>query len=352
MLRSRALEIGWVFFCVANLAAMLLSPEQATVPFHLIWISLTLLYGLRVWPLPVTSAVLGGVLVTTTIALLPPVLTEHHWAELTEAPLMAAVFMVMVGYARRRETALARVRKSAEREREFLRDASHQLRTPITVARGHIEMILASGAPPQVRGDAEIVLDELGNLNRISDRLLLLAAAERQDFLRREEIDIEELLVHMLRRWSTAADRNWRLEADEVVVPADRERLEAALDALIENAVKATQPGHDITLASRVRDTAVILEVRDSGRGVDPEHLPHLFERFYHVTKDAGSGPRGTGLGLSIVRAVAEAHGGHVCAASTLGEGASFRLYLPTTIQDGSAGRMVAQGPQLAQSLA
>jgi signal transduction histidine kinase len=351
MPRNRAPEIGWVFFLAANLAAMVLFPHQAAIPFHFIWISLMLMYGLRVWSLPATFVTLGLVLAMTTVALLPHILAENNWFEFSESPLMAGVFLVMVGFARRREAALHAVKRASAREREFLRDASHQLRTPIAVARGHAELIVASDATVQVREDADIVLDELGSLQRISDRLLLLAAAEQHDFLSVEPVDIEDLLVHMLRRWSAAADRSWQLAVDEATVLADRERLEAALDALIENAVRVTEPGDEITLASRVGDSGVTLEVLDSGPGVDPDHLPHLFDRFYHVTGSNTSGSRGTGLGLALVRAIAEAHGGTASAQSILGRGALFRLHLPAGAADDRGDAPTTLIPQFAESV-
>ena len=104
---------------------------------------------------------------------------------MTEVPLMAAMFLAMVWHAQRRQSALDEAARAAERERELVRDLSHQLRTPITAARGHVELLLSSGLGSQERGDAEVVLDELTRLSRISDRLLLLAVVEDPAFLRK-----------------------------------------------------------------------------------------------------------------------------------------------------------------------
>ena len=121
---------------------MLAVPEWQTVPFHFIWVSLTVLYGYRLWAPRPTAALLAAVGVATAAAVVATGdLSTQRLNELAEVPLMAAMFMVMVWHARRRHEALRQVERSAEREREFVRDASHELRTPITVARGHAELI-------------------------------------------------------------------------------------------------------------------------------------------------------------------------------------------------------------------
>jgi signal transduction histidine kinase len=217
-----------------------------------------------------------------------------------------------------------------ERQREFVRDASHELRTPITVARGHAELLRATSRDPQVVRDADVVIDELARLSRVSERLLALAGAEHEDLLEIRPVDVRELVEETGRRWSASADRAWRIEALAAgEVPADGDRLRDAMDALVENAVHATDPGDVITIAGRARDGRFVLEVSDAGPGIDPEHLPRLFERFYRVDEPRTRTHGGTGLGLSIVKAIAEAHGGGVEVESDPGRGASFRLVLP-----------------------
>src|SRR4029450_13676045 len=144
-LRRHWLELAWAVFAMANLAVILLLDHWETIPFHFIWVRLTLLYGLRVWSCRTTATVLAVVMVATGLAL---AWTVTHGAErpdeLSEVPLMAAMFVAMVWHARRRQAAMEEVRRLAEsehrlreREQEFVRDASHELRTPITIARGH-----------------------------------------------------------------------------------------------------------------------------------------------------------------------------------------------------------------------
>src|SRR5439155_6800673 len=129
--------------------AMVLLPNWETIPFHFIWISLTLLYGFRVWRISVTSAVLGVVIMTTGALILSDAFSgEQLWGELFEVPLMSAMCLAMVWHARRRQEALRTVRRQAaqrasllQRQERFLHDASHELRTPVTIARGHLEVL-------------------------------------------------------------------------------------------------------------------------------------------------------------------------------------------------------------------
>src|SRR5439155_2269025 len=161
-------------------------PTWETVPFHFIWVSLTLLFGFRVWKLQPTLAVLAAVMVGTGLF----IWLDVRWGdqpldELTEVPLMAAMFLAMVWHARRRLSAMQQLERAnettarlLERERRFIQDASHELRTPITVALGHAELVHRSTDDVVVREDARVILDELTRLRRLADRLLLLAASE------------------------------------------------------------------------------------------------------------------------------------------------------------------------------
>jgi signal transduction histidine kinase len=240
-------------------------------------------------------------------------------------PLMGAMFVAMVWHARRRQAALEELRRATERERDFVRDASHELRTPITIARGHAELIRAGAVGDQLAADAEIVLDELSRLERVAERLLLLAVVEHPGFLRPSMIEVDALVLETERRWSASAPRDWRVRADAGgFVAADGERLSYALDALIENAVKFTSNGGAIAIRAWNAGDAAIIEVRDDGPGVAPEQSDRIFERFA-----SARGGGGTGLGLPIVKAIVEAHGGSIALHSSLGAGASFRVRLP-----------------------
>lgn len=331
------LELAWILFSVANVAAIVLVPSAETVPFHFVWVSLTLVYGIRLWRLGTTSIFLAFVMLGTGAALAWALIdTEAGYDELAEVPLMAAMFVTVMWHVHRRQTALDEVKRLAdiehrllERERNLVRDASHELRTPITVARGHAELIRQTERG-QVAEDAGIILDELGHLSRISERLLILAAAEHPEFLRRSPVDLERLIVDTARRWSVTAPRQWRVNAPvEGVLEADEERLQATLDALIENAVKFTRDGDRIAIVGRSEGSTAVIEVSDTGNGIPPDQLARIFDRFSRVDEGRPRGTGGTGLGLAIVKAIVEAHGGSVTARSELGKGTTFTLRIP-----------------------
>jgi signal transduction histidine kinase len=331
-------EVAWGAFAAANVAVIIGLSQWETVPFHFIWVSLTIVYGFRVWRIRTTIILLAIVMLVTGAALAWTITRGHERLdELTEVPLMASMFLAMVWHARRRQAALEQVRQSAEdrqamleRQREFVRDASHELRTPITIARGHAELIRSTASDPQLTDDAIVVLDELGRLSKLSERLLILAAADHPGLLTHAPTDVARLIAELERRWIPAAPRAWTFDAvARGTVVIDEERLAIALDALIENAVKFTAPGDGISVLALPTVASLTIEVADEGEGIEPAHLPKIFDRFARADGDRTRGGGGTGLGLAIVRAIVEAHGGTVAARSAPGHGSTFSLTLP-----------------------
>jgi signal transduction histidine kinase len=335
--RERRIDVAWALFALANLAAMLAFPTWETVPFHFIWVSLTLLFGFRVWKLQPTLAVLAAVMVGTGLF----IWTDVRWGdqpldELTEVPLMAAMFLAMVWHARRRLNAMEETERISmanlrllERERWFVQDASHELRTPITVALGHAELIQRRAVDPTVEEDAAIIADELMRLRRLADRLLLLAGTEDPEFLHLQPVDVESIVVEAMRRW-TATPRRWQLEnGDEAIVLADADRLAVVLDALIENAVKHTRERDTIEVSMRRRDGTVTIGVRDTGAGIPAADLDRIFDRFARADPGRSRHTGGFGLGLSIVKAIIDAHGGSVDVETQEGVGTRFEIRLP-----------------------
>jgi signal transduction histidine kinase len=250
---------------------------------------------------------------------------------------MAAMFWMMVWHAQRRLAAdNERDLVSEENarllttQRRFLQDASHQLRTPITIALGHAELLARDLAGRAEARDIEVVVGELTRLRRLGERLLMIAASEDPDFLRPEPVALDGFTMEAFRKWMPTARRRWTLgHLDPVLVTADRERLGLAVDALLENAVRHTAEGEEIRLEV-VRDhdgeTARMI-VADGGEGILPAELDRIFDRFRSGTQLSGT--RGTGLGLALVRAVARAHGGEVRVRSAPGKGSEFALVLP-----------------------
>jgi len=332
------LDAVWAVFSAVNLIAIFAFAGWETVPFHFIWISFTLVYGFRTWAPWPTLAVLGVVMATTAAAIgLNVARGVESVAELTEVPLMAAMFGAMVWHARRKLTAEQESRRISEEnarllatQRRFLQDASHQLRTPITIALGHAELLAGGLTGRQEGHDIEVVLGELNRLRRIAERLLVIAAAEGPEFLQPEAVELDSFTMEILRRWRPTADRRWQLgRLDKVTVQADRERLGLAVDALLENAVRHTASGDVIKLSVVAvgYGLPVRMIVADAGQGIPAELLRHVFDRFR--SGDNGP-PRGTGLGLALVSAVARAHGGDVLVHSIPGQGSEFEVLLPT----------------------
>ena len=331
-------DVAWVAFSLVNLVAIVVFSHWETVPFHFIWISLTLLYGFRVWSTRPTAWVLAVVMATTATAIGWDVYIGAQTVdELNEVPLMAAMFWMMVWHAQRRlaaDTERDLVSDENARllatQRRFLQDASHQLRTPITIALGHAELLAGELAGRPEARDIQVVVGELARLRRLGERLLLSAASEDPDFLHPEPVALDRYTMEVLRKWRPTADRRWSLgPLDPVVVQADRERLGLAVDALLENAVRHTAEGDSIRLSvlrSWDGETARMI-VADGGEGILPAELDRIFERFR--TGSQLGGTRGTGLGLALVRAVARAHGGEVRVRSSPGKGSEFELVLP-----------------------
>jgi signal transduction histidine kinase len=337
-------DIAWVGFVGLNLAAMRLLPTWQTVPFLAIWVSLTVIYGFRLWRLQPTILTLAAVTVATGGIIAVQVLKGKQDADyLAEVPLIALMFLVMVWHGRRRlaatEERLAAMeevqRVSQEnlrllkQQRRFLQDASHELGTPITVALGHAELIERAVTNSEVAEDAHVVTDELMRLRRLATRMLLLASAGSPDFLHLEPVALESVAVDALDRWGHAP-RRWRLTAAaEATGLVDRDRLGIALDALLENAIAHTAADDLIELGARRENGHVILSVADSGSGIPSADLERIFHRFARAdprrTREAG----GFGLGLAVVQAIAEAHHGSARASSTLGQGSVFEVLLP-----------------------
>ena len=335
--RTYRLDIAWAGFILLNLIAMRLIPAWQTVPFLIIWISLTAVYGFRLWHLGSTVLTVAIVTLATGGLIGWQVLRGKQDGDyLAEVPLLAAMFMVMAWHAHRRQTAMEEIKRVSEhnlvllgQQRQFLQDVSHELGTPITIALGHAELITHAATDQAIAKDARVAVDELLRMRRLSNRLVLLASTDSPDFLRPVPVDTPELMMETLHRWSQTP-RRWSLGSlTETPVQADRDRLTLALDALIENAVDHTEPDGRIELSARRSGEQVVLVVRDWGSGIPATDIGHIFDRFTRVGKGRSRDTGGFGLGLAVVKAIAEAHGGSVEVRSMVGQGSVFELSLP-----------------------
>jgi two-component system, OmpR family, sensor kinase len=222
-------------------------------------------------------------------------------------------------------------------QREFVRDANHELRDPLTIIRGHIELMAEDDDREERARTIKIVLDELDRIGRIVGDLQLLAEAGQPGFLDLEWIDAEVLSHELISKASALDARVWVLdEAARGMFFGDRHRLTEAVMNLAHNAVQHTAPADTIAIGASLGDNDVRIWVRDTGEGISVPDQAIIFDRFTRGTESHRRYPGG-GLGLAIVKAVAEAHGGHVELESRRGEGATFTIVVPKQANEGAA---------------
>ncbi|MEV0394762.1 sensor histidine kinase [Polymorphospora rubra] len=222
---------------------------------------------------------------------------------------------------------LGRLQGAFAAQRAFISDAGHELRTPITIVRGHLELM--GDDPVERRETVALVTDELDRMNRMVDDLLMLARAEQPDFLRPEEVPVAPMMAEVYSKAAALGDRDWRLgPVAEVTLWADRQRLTQALMQLAQNAVQFTAPGDRVELSARAEHGRVLLAVEDTGIGIAPEDRERIFQRFARA-EPGRQRAEGAGLGLAIVSAIAAAHGGTVAVDSIPDAGSTFTLVLP-----------------------
>lgn len=221
---------------------------------------------------------------------------------------------------------LSKISSTVASQRNLLQDVSHQLRTPLTVAKGHLEVLRRSGSddPVEVAETTSLVVEELDQMSSMVDQLLLLGHSLEPDFIRPEPVDLRSFMADLATSAAVLGDRDWRLDpVPDAVVLIDPARIRGALLNLLDNSVKATAPGEEIRLFASCRGD-LSLGVADRGSGIPEELRPLVFDRF----RRSGSG-RGSGLGLAIVRVVAEGHRGRVELASEIGRGTTVTMVLP-----------------------
>ncbi len=222
---------------------------------------------------------------------------------------------------------LDRLEEAFAAQRAFVDDAGHELRTPITVIMGQLELM---GDDPEDRAATlAVVDDELGRMARIVEDLLLLAKAEQTDFVHRELVELSDFTTEVLMKARTLGDRDWRLDACATgTAELDPQRLTQALLNLARNAAEHTDPRTVVGIGSSRTADEVRFWVRDEGLGIPSDEQERIFDRFSRG-RNARRRSDGAGLGLTIVRAVAAGHGGHVHLDSDVGRGSRFDLVLP-----------------------
>ncbi|MCP4164983.1 MAG: HAMP domain-containing protein [Chloroflexi bacterium] len=229
---------------------------------------------------------------------------------------------------------LDRLQELFDKQRRFSGDISHELRTPLTTILGNTSLLKRINAlPPDEEAEMlDEIEQEAQHMRRLVSDLLLLAQADADMVLSRERVELDTILLEVYRQAKRRSGNSIDLRLlheDQAIVMGDADRLRQMLVNLINNAIQYTPKGGsvDLSLSSAGISTEIIIS--DTGQGIPPEDLPHIFDRFYRADKARSRAVGGTGLGLSIVKWVVDAHGGDISVESTEGEGTTFRVQLP-----------------------
>ncbi|OGO19000.1 MAG: hypothetical protein A2144_12560 [Chloroflexi bacterium RBG_16_50_9] len=215
-------------------------------------------------------------------------------------------------------------------QKNFVADASHELRGPLTVIRGNLDFLKRNLSEAERRESLTAIEREMVRMAKIVDDLLLLAEVESGESTRHQAVPLGVILQEEAERARTVAG-NRKIIVDkrqDLSVKGDAQRLKQLLANLMDNAIKYTPAKGTITLSLYRDGEWAHLEVTDTGIGIAPEHLTHIFDRFYRVDRARSRGSGGTGLGLAIVKGIAEQHGGKVTVTSDPGQGSTFTVWL------------------------
>lgn len=231
---------------------------------------------------------------------------------------------------------VTRLRRLENVRRDFVANVSHELRTPITSIKGFVETLLDQ--PPQDSAETArfltIVNRQAGRLQAIIDDLLILSRVEQETGLTRTDVDLRQVLDEAVEqctaREGEGAPAVTVICEEGLLAKVNGHLLEQAVSNLVGNALKHSGTTEPVVVSARRQGGAVVLEVSDRGRGIAPEHLPRVFERFYRIDRARSRSLGGTGLGLAIVKHIAQAHGGEVRVHSEVGRGTTFTVILPS----------------------
>jgi two-component system, OmpR family, sensor kinase len=224
-----------------------------------------------------------------------------------------------------------RLEEGFRRQRDFVSDASHELRSPLTVLRGRIEQLIGqAGDRDAITADAEELMREVRRMERLTDDMLTLAKAERGGLVQRRRVVIDDFVQDLQRDLPLLGPRHYTVESSiHGDLEADPDRLSQVLRNLVANAVRHTSPEGHIDISIGSENGAAVFAVRDDGTGIEPDQLGRIFDRFHRTDEGRSRSEGGSGLGLAIARAIVEAHGGSIAAESPPGDGATIRFTVP-----------------------
>ncbi len=226
---------------------------------------------------------------------------------------------------------LDRLEQGFRLQREFVSDASHELRSPLTVLRGRIEQLADhAGDRRAVEAEATELMREVRRMERLSDDMLTLAKAERGGLVQRRSVPVDDFVDDLRRDLPLLGPRHYSVETNlHGDLEADPDRLAQVLRNLVTNAVSHTTADGHIDIAIASENGSAVFAVSDDGSGIEPDQLVRIFDRFHRTDEGRSRAEGGSGLGLAIARAIVEAHGGSITAESLPGEGATFRFSIP-----------------------
>jgi two-component system, OmpR family, sensor kinase len=244
---------------------------------------------------------------------------------------LATTFNQMLGAL---QAAYRRTEESLQAQRRFVADASHELRTPLTTIRGNLGLL--ERTPPISRADQQAVIADLvsesDRLIRLVNALLALARVDAGQTVRHEPVSIKPVLDDLYRQTQVlGTDKTIEYQPPpEVAVVANADNLKQILLILLDNALKYTPSGGTITLTTSATDRQVAIHVGDTGVGIAPDVVPHIFTRFYRA--DTSRTGDSAGLGLAIAKSLVEAHQGTITVESQPGQGSTFTVTLPRAV--------------------
>lgn len=228
----------------------------------------------------------------------------------------------------RLETSVTAQKNLLASQRNLLNDVGHELRTPITIVRGHLELI-DENDPADVAETKQLAIDELDRMSLLVNDLLLLAKSAQSDFINPIPTDIADLTEQVFNKAKGLSNRTWKLEAvAEGEAELDASRITQAWLQLVSNAVKYSEPDKPISLGSAIVGNYLRMWVKDQGIGIDPSEVNSIMERFTRAS-NALNYAHGTGIGLNIVDSIVKAHQGRVIIQSALGTGSTFIMQIP-----------------------
>jgi signal transduction histidine kinase len=230
---------------------------------------------------------------------------------------------------------MERLETSFESQKQFIQDASHELRTPIATAQTNIEVIEMTKkvSASDYRRLMKVLKQSLERMTQLSDQLLLLADAS-QERANWQTVDIKSIISEVATEVSARAKMagiSLEVEpaSDEMLVKGDSLRLKQAIFNVIDNAIKYNRPGGIVKISTMAEESRIVVQVKDSGIGISPDDQHHIFDRFYRVDKSRARTQGGSGLGLAIVKKIVDDHGGTISVKSAMGVGSTFSLSLP-----------------------